>query len=160
MDLALSAPRIESLLHSFVRSSGLKLTFKLSLHPGGVPPALSAEFFGEDVVVLLARNAELLVALEHIAAKALRLEPENHDWVSFDAAGFKQQRERSIQRLAAKAVDYVRTTGKPYHLPPMNSRERRLLHLALAQSQLLVASEGEGGRRHVVVRPPPAMSPD
>ena len=150
-----SAARIAPLLHSLVRSSGLRLTFRLSLHPEGFTPALSAEFFGEDVPFLLARNAELLIALEHIAAKALRLEHEEHDWISFDAAGFKQRRERSLQRLAAKAAAAVRTSGKPFHLPPMNSRERRILHLSLTDAHLRVISEGEGRLRHVVLYPTP-----
>ena len=128
----------------------MHFTVETSSGPG---PRITVLFTGEDVPHLLARNAELLLALEHIAAKALRLEPEEHDRISFDAGDFKQQRERSLERAAQHAIRQVRTSGQPFHFPPMNSRERRLLHLALTPSGLRTASEGEGPMRHLVLHP-------
>lgn len=156
MNAELFAMILEPLLHRLIRDSGLKLTYTLQLHPSTQTPVVSVEFQGADVPVLLSRNAELLLAMEHIAAKALRLDPEHHDAVSFDAAGFKAKRERFLQTSAERAVLQVRRTGEPYHFTPMNSRERRLLHIALAPFRMSVASEGEGRTRHIVVRPQPA----
>ncbi len=146
---------LDSLLHRLVHDSGLKLTFTLKPHTPNSIPVLTVEFFGPDVPVLLARNAELLLAIEHIAVKVLRLEPEHHDLISLDAAGFKLSRERALGRSAQRAVQQVRASGRPFHFPPMNSRERRLLHLALAPHGLPTLSEGEGPLRHIVLRPPP-----
>ena len=42
------------------------------------PPEITVELTGPDTPLLLARNGELLHAIEHIAAKILRLEPEEH----------------------------------------------------------------------------------
>src|SRR5215510_3677155 len=39
-------------------------------------PEISVEFSGPDVPLLLSRNGELLLAIEHIAAKILRYEHE------------------------------------------------------------------------------------
>ncbi len=145
------AELLETLLSALLRSSGLALTYTLRVKSTGSIPLFLVELSGDDVPALLARNAELLLAFEHIAAKALRLEDEQHDWISFDAGGFKAARERRVQREAARAIQQVRATGKPYMFPPMNSRERRLLHLALAPSGLRTASEGEGPARRLVV---------
>ena len=112
---------------------------------------LLVEFSGPDVAALLARNAELLLAFEHLAVEALRLPDEQHDWISLDAGGFKAARQRRVQREAARAVQHVSSTGQPYRLPPMNSRERRMLHLALAPSGLRTASEGQSPARCLVV---------
>jgi spoIIIJ-associated protein len=116
-------------------------------------PMICVELSGTDTPLLLARNGELLHAIEHIAAKILRLEPEEHDLIFFDAEGFKAKRDRELQLAALTAIEVVRDTGRPYSFPPMTSRERRMLHLALAKSGLPTASSGEGPRRFVVLYP-------
>jgi spoIIIJ-associated protein len=116
-------------------------------------PEIAVEFSGPDVSLLLARNGELLLSLEHIAAKILRFEHEEHDRISFDAENFKVLRHQELQMAAEVAVERVRRTGQPYSFSPMSSRERRLLHLALASSGLPTASSGEGPRRFVVLYP-------
>jgi spoIIIJ-associated protein len=118
-----------------------------------LPPEIIVEFSGPDTPLLLARNGELLHAIEHIAAKILRLEPEEHDRISFDAEGFKATRTRELDLMAQMAIQRVRTTDQPYSFSPMSSRERRILHLSLAQSGLPTASSGEGPGRFVVLYP-------
>jgi spoIIIJ-associated protein len=114
---------------------------------------IKVEFSGPDTPLLLARNGELLHSIEHVAAKILRLEPEDHDLISFDAEGFKANRDRELQQRADAAVQLVRSTGRPYSFPPMTSRERRMLHLSLAKSGLPTASSGDVPRRFVVLYP-------
>ncbi len=114
---------------------------------------LKVEITGSDTPLLLARNGELLHAIEHIAAKILRLEPEDHDRISFDAEGFKVNRNRELELMAEMAINKVRTTGQSFSFSPMTSRERRILHLSLAKSGLPTASSGEGPGRFVVLYP-------
>jgi spoIIIJ-associated protein len=116
-------------------------------------PCLRVELSGPDTRLLLARNGELLHAIEHVAAKVLRFEPEDHELISFDAEGFKAKRDRELHLTADAAIEVVRDTGRPYSFPPMTSRERRMLHLALAKSGLPTASSGEVPRRFVVLYP-------
>jgi spoIIIJ-associated protein len=116
-------------------------------------PDIKVELTGPDTPLLLAHNGELLHAIEHIAAKILRLEPENHDRICFDAEGFKATRDRNLQLSAEAAVQQVRATGQPFAFPPMTSRERRMLHLVLMHSGLPTASADEGPRRFVVLYP-------
>jgi spoIIIJ-associated protein len=116
-------------------------------------PKIKVELTGPDTPLLLAKNGELLHAIEHIAAKILRLEPEEHDQIYFDADGFKATRNRELDLMAEMAVEKVRTTGRPFSFAPMTSRERRILHMALAKSGLPTASSGEGPGRFVVLYP-------
>jgi spoIIIJ-associated protein len=127
------------------------------------PAELCVDFTGPDVPLLLARNGELLLALEHIAAKILRFEHEDHERISFDAENYKLLRHEELRVAAEAAIERVRRTGEPFSFSPMSSRERRLLHLVLAASGLPTASSGEGPRRFVVLypeggAPPPAPS--
>ena len=103
--------------------------------------------------MLTAHNGEVLNALEHIATKILRLEPDAHDQVSFDADHFKANRDRQLRESAATAVERVQATGRPHPFPAMTSRERRMLHLILSESGLPTASSGEGPGRFVVLYP-------
>jgi spoIIIJ-associated protein len=121
--------------------------------PSDSNPQITVELSGPDTSLLLAHNGELLLAIEHIAAKILRLESEEHDRISFDAEGFKATRNRELDLMAETAIQKVRATGEPYSFSPMTSRERRILHLSLAKSGLPTASSGTGPGRFVVLYP-------
>ncbi len=114
---------------------------------------LEVEISGPDAALTVERNGELLHALESMAVSLLRLQPEEQELVHFDALGFKRGRQEAMQRMAAEAVAKVREGGEPFVFPPMNSLERRMLHLELVNSGLATASSGEGPRRFVVLYP-------
>jgi len=120
---------------------------------------ICVDLSGPDVPLLLARNGELLLALEHIGAKILGYEHEEHDRISFDADNYKLLRHQELHLAAEAAIDRVRRTGEPFSFAPMSSRERRLLHLALAPSGLSTASSGDGPRRFVVLYPEGEVPP-
>lgn len=158
-DLAQAAETIAALMRLLTTTGGLRLRFRITAGAGAADPDglerrdIYVECKGPDAPLLLDRDGELLRALEHVAAKVLRLEPEEHDRVSFDTNGFKAQRARALRASADRAIDSVEDTGRPYSFPPMNSRERRMLHLFLRDSGLQTASSGEGARRYVVLYP-------
>jgi spoIIIJ-associated protein len=168
-DVAQAAQTIGKFLQTFTSAGGLRLRYRVKLRSsktaaesspetdeameGGAPRSLYVEFIGPDTPVLTARNGEVLNALEHIATKILRLEPDAHDQVSFDADHFKANRDRQLRESAGMAIERVRATGRPYPFPAMTSRERRMLHLILSESGLPTASSGEGPGRFVVLYP-------
>jgi spoIIIJ-associated protein len=160
--------KIEDFLQTLTKTGGLDLKFNIlacngqvqpnSSEPAGEAslvssPEVTVEFTGPDTPLLTARNGELLLAIEHIAAKILRFEHEDHDRISFDAENFKVLRQQELRLAAEAAIERVRRTGQPHAFNPMSSRERRLLHLALAPSGLPTASSGLGPRRYVVLYP-------
>lgn len=155
MNHSFTTASLDSLLRHLLDTSGLSLTYAIQSNVTGSRPSLTVEWTGDDVPMLTARKGELLLALEHVAAKAMRLEPEEHDLIHFEAGGFKANRERQLLQSAEHGMEQVRLTGEPYHFAPMSSHERRMLHLALVDSGLLTASEGEGAMRHLVLHPMP-----
>jgi len=158
-DLAQAAQKIASLMQLLTTAGGLRLKYRITAGAGAADPDglerrdLYVECKGPDVNLLLDNDGELLRAFEHIAAKTLRLEPEDHDRVSFDADGYKAERARSLREATDAAVDHVDETGQPYRFSPMNSRERRMVHLFLKESGLRTSSTGEGPGRSVVLYP-------
>ncbi len=158
-DLAQAAETVASMMRLLTTTGGFRLRFRV-LAGAGAQDAdglerrdIYVECKGPDAPLLLEREGELLRALEHIAAKTLRLEPEDHDRVSFDANGFKTERARALRQSADRAVAATEATGQPFSFAPMSSRERRMLHLLLRPSGLSTASSGEGARRFVVLYP-------
>ncbi len=166
-ETALAAQTIAKFLQVFISNGELRLRFRVKVRGAkpaeddseDAPPSadglrdLYVEFAGPDTPVLLGRNGEVLNALEHIATKILRLEAEEHDRVSFDADHFKANRDRQMREWAAAAIERVQASGRPHSFPPMSSRERRTLHMLLADSGLPTASSGEGPGRFVVLYP-------
>ena len=158
-DLATAAETVASLMRLLTTTGGLRLRYRITAGAGAADPDglerrdIYVECKGPDEDLLLDRDGDLLRALEHIAAKMLRLEPEDHDRISFDADGFKAERARALRSSAERAIDAVEDTGRPFRFPPMNSRERRMLHLLLRDSGLQTASSGEGAQRFVVLYP-------
>ena len=146
------AVKIADFLNRFIAGSGLNLQFRqlTSADPAAI---LILEFTGSDTPVLTARNGETLHALEYMAARILRLDSTQHDQISFDADNFKQNRVLELEAAAEAAIQSVRATGRPYAFPPMSSRERRLLHLAIVPSGLPTSSKGENPRRYVILYP-------
>ena len=167
-DAAQAAKTIGQFLESVLSSTGMRVRFRVALRnsrpthdngnsnssgSGEGPRTLHVEFSGPDTGMLIAQNGELLNALEHLAIKILRLDPESQDQVTFDADRFRANRDRRLKDSAAAAVQHVRATGQPYAFPAMNARERRMLHLMLSESGLPTASSGEGPARYVVLYP-------
>ncbi len=158
-DLAQAAETIAQFMRLLTTTGGMRLRFRITAGAGAVDPDgferrdIYVECKGPDAGLLLERDGEVLRALEHIAAKMLDLDPEEHDRVSFDALGFKAERARALRSTADTAIGSVGETGQPYSFAPMNSRERRMLHLFLKESGLQTASSGEGPRRFVVLYP-------
>lgn len=159
-DYSSAAQTIADFLKTLTTLGGLRLKYRITAGAGAADPAgleareIYVELAGPDAPLLTQRGGELLRALEHVAARILRLESEEHDKISFDAENFKALRAREIRLAAETAAERVRRTGQPWSFAPMSSRERRMLHLAFREYEdLETASSGEGMHRYVVAYP-------
>jgi spoIIIJ-associated protein len=103
---------------------------------------------------LLERSGDLLRSFELLATEILHLQGNEHEKIWFDCKNFRAMRIEELQTAARVAAEQVRRTSEPYRFGPMSSRERRIVHLALREEKdLRTESDGEGGRRSVVVYP-------
>jgi spoIIIJ-associated protein len=109
---------------------------------------------GRDKEILLERGAEVLKALEHLAFRALRLEPEHHEKIHVDCGGYRALRFEELRMTAKVAAERVQASKQPFRLNPMTSRERRIVHLALKDMPgVRTESVGVGEHRQVVIHP-------
>jgi spoIIIJ-associated protein len=157
-------PKLEQFLDPLLSQSGFALTYRLapgnSVHPEVENPEVTVQFSGEDTDLLLANRAELLLALEHLAMESLRIPPEDHSLLSFDANDYRLLRIEELRMSATAAAEKVKKTHVPFHFNPMTSRERRIIHLALREEKdLRSESVGVGPARAVVIVPADMPTP-
>jgi spoIIIJ-associated protein len=128
--------------------------------PRGESPELVVDFSGADAGLLLANDGELLRSLEHLAFETLDLGRDEHHRLVFDCQGRRQMRVQELRTLAAMAAERVLKNGLPYEFAPMNSRDRRTVHMALSTVAGITSdSDGLGRDRHIVVRKPGSAAP-
>ncbi|MBZ5592635.1 MAG: single-stranded DNA-binding protein [Acidobacteriia bacterium] len=152
------SPRIDQFLRPLLQRAGFRLDYEIaegeSVNPDFENPEVVIRFAGNDVDLLLANKAELLLALEYITMEALRMPSEDHSRISFDAQDYRALRIEELRLSAVAAAEKVKGTGVPFKFNPMNSRERRVIHLALRnESEVRSESTGHGGFRQVVIYP-------
>ncbi len=142
-----------------MRAAGLEL--KVNVRPVSAEGAgvegdaeVLADLDGRDKEILLERGAEVLKAIEHLAFKALRLEPAFHEKIHIDSGGYRALRFEELKMTARVAAERVQTSKQPFRLNPMSSRERRIVHLALKDMPgVRTESVGVGEERQVVIHP-------
>jgi spoIIIJ-associated protein len=151
-------PRIDAFLKPLLSQAGFKLKFEIvegeSLNPEIENPEVVVKFTGGDEDLLLGNKGELLLALEHVTMEALDIPSEDHSRIAFDAQDYRMLRIEELRLSASAAAEKVKRTGVPFRFNPMNSRERRVIHLALrGETELRSESSGFGGHRQVVIYP-------
>jgi len=162
LDRKAAAGALREFLEKIVRLAGFQLKVSVQIvEPGGGSDAeVLADVDGRDKEILLERGAEVLKALEHLAFRALRLEPEFHEKIHIDCGGYRALRFEELRMTARVAAERVQTSKQPFRLNPMTSRERRIVHLALKDMPgVRTESIGVGEHRQVVIHPADSKAP-
>jgi spoIIIJ-associated protein len=164
LDRQAAAEALRTFLENMVRVSGLELNVNVRSLPvesasSGSDAEVLADLDGKDKEILLERGAEVLKAFEHLAFRALRLEPAYHEKIHIDSGGYRALRFEELRMTARVAAERVQTSHQPFRLNPMSSRERRIVHLALKDmSGIRTESVGVGEERQVVIHPADSKS--
>ena len=159
-----TAEALQKFLQEIVRTANLDLKISVTALAAGAPAdAAGAEVFadlsGRDRELLLERGAELLHAIEHLALRALRLEPPWQDKLLLDSGGYRALRIEELKMTARVAAERVQSSRQPFKLNPMSARERRIVHLALQEFPgVRTESIGMGEQRQVVIHPADAKT--
>ena len=103
--------------------------------------------------LLIGREGRTLEALQHITNRITgRMYPGAR--VNVDVGGYKARHNQLLRRKAKDTADRVRKSGKEVTMDPLQSRERRIVHLALqSDPDVRTYTVGNGTVRNVVVAP-------
>jgi spoIIIJ-associated protein len=159
LDREATAEALRDFLNKIVRAGKFELSVKVRTADSASgteegQAEVSADIDGKDKEILIARGGEVLKALEHLAFRALGLEPTYHEKIHLDCGGFRALRFEELRMTARVAAERVLTSKQPFQLSAMSSRERRIVHLALKDLPgVRTESVGTGEERHIVIHP-------
>lgn len=112
------------------------------------------EIQGNDLSILIGRQAETLNALQYIASLIVAKEMGQPVTLVLDVEGYRQRREQQIRQLARRMAEQAINTQRRQVLEPMPANERRIIHIELRDNPLVsTESIGEDPHRKVTILP-------
>ena len=108
---------------------------------------------GEKLGALIGRRGETLDAIQQLTNYSVNRRSESKGIrVQVDAEGYREKREQSLERLAAKVASKVVKYRRNVTLEPMNAYERHIIHAALQDTpNVTTFSVGTEPNRRIIV---------
>ena len=118
-----------------------------------IPLILNIRSDNQDLLsLLIGRRGETLSALQLLVNLIVSKQTGHREHIIVDAEGYRVRREQNLRSMALRVANQVRRSGHPVVLEAMPPNERRIIHIALAESaDISTESTGEGDQRRVVV---------
>ena len=79
---------------------------------------------------LIGRHGEILEDVQFLLNRILQSKHPDEPRVQIDIEYYREMREDAIVQRARQIATLVKKTGRPFHLDPMNSYDRRIIHNA------------------------------
>lgn len=109
---------------------------------------------GEGAGIAIGRHGQTLDAIDYLLSRIASHHSGALVRIVVDVEGYRERRQESLEQQARRAAAKVAETAQAIALDPMSPRDRRIVHIALADVQgIATRSEGEGGFRRVVIVP-------
>lgn len=109
---------------------------------------------------LVGEDGEAVAALDHLLKRTLASQGFSARLV-LSCEGWREKRDAALRERAQEIARGVREDGQPRRMEALNSYERRIVHMAVAELDgVITFSEGEGIERAVTIAPaPPPETP-
>lgn len=109
---------------------------------------------GEDLGILIGRRGQTMASLQHVVRLIMAQQNQIRIPIVVDVEGYKKRRCEGLRDLADRLAEQVKARKIPFTMEPMSAFERRVIHLALADSpDVVTESTGIGEGRKVVILP-------
>ena len=116
--------------------------------------SINLDVIGEDLGILIGRRGQTLASLQYMVRLIVGHQTQAGLPIVVDIEGYKQRRCEALRELAWRIAEQVKVSKAPFSLEPMPAFERRIIHLALADSpDVTTESTGFGEVRKVVILP-------
>jgi len=139
---------IAAFVQSVVTAMGLTLTVTVEESPEGTRINLE----GEDGGVLIRRGGEGLQALQHVVATTYRKQLGDDNRIVIDCNSFRRDKDAELKQMALFMAGKARSSGVPQEMGPLNPYERRIVHLAIAESSDVTSeSIGDAFMKTVII---------
>ena len=109
---------------------------------------------GGNSAVLIGKHGQTLEAIQYLVEKIVNKNRKGRVGIHIDVEGYLEKRRMSLQRLAVNMAEKVKSTGKPAAIGQMNAHDRRIVHIALQDDNMVrTQSKGEGFLKKLVIFP-------
>src|SRR5215208_752726 len=117
---------------------------------------IAADVAPDNTALFIGQKGETIDALQYLINVSAFRERPFFKRVVLDAEGYRQRRVEAIQGMAHRTARRAVRERRTVEMPPMNSSERRVVHLYLSHNAgVSTESEGSGDNRRVKVSPTP-----
>ena len=79
---------------------------------------------------LVGHHGETLDSVQFLLNRILQAQSQEAPRVQVDIEYYREMREDGLVQRARQIAELVKKTGRPFHLDPMNSYDRRVIHNA------------------------------
>ncbi|HEV8548310.1 MAG TPA: R3H domain-containing nucleic acid-binding protein [Polyangiaceae bacterium] len=127
---------------------------------GDSPDEINIEIQGPDAGLAIGKKGQVLQALQFLTHRVVNRPTLDKRHVLVDAEGYRSRRDDSLASMAKRLGRQAVHEGKIITFEPMNPRDRRVVHMALAKFEgVITKSDGEGEDRRVQIIPVRRPSP-
>ena len=115
---------------------------------------IAADVAPDNTALFIGQKGETIDALQYLVNVSAFRERPFFKRVVLDAEGYRQRRVEAIQGMAHRTARRAVRERRTVEMPPMNSSERRVVHIYLSENPgVTTESEGSGDNRRVKVSP-------
>ncbi len=115
---------------------------------------LRVDISGDGSEALLYGRGDALRALQTIVNTAFRKQLGENGKVLVDCQGFRRDKDAELRQMARFLAGKALTSGTPQELGPLNSYERRIVHMAVAEVEGVTSeSIGDAAVKTVIIAP-------
>ncbi len=113
---------------------------------------------GKEMGAVIGRRGETLDALQYLTTLAVNKSSEDYYKISLDTENYRSEREKTLQNLALRLAEKAKRNRRNVSLEPMNAYERKIIHSALQEDDMIQTySVGEEPNRKIVISPKNAI---
>lgn len=108
----------------------------------------------DEPQILIGQQGQTLFDIQRLLRIIVNKKLSGAPYLNVDINEYKKKKVEYLKDLAKTVADQVSLSKQSKTLSPMSSYERRAIHAELAQRQdVSTESQGEGLKRHIVVKP-------
>jgi spoIIIJ-associated protein len=149
---------LEGILERMGLEAFVTVQHKSAPGPDGEPQQsimLYVEGLDEETVgLMIGRRGETLRSLQFLLNTIVNRTAGRWPQLVIDVGNYRQRRQESLEALARRMAEQVRSSRRPLPLEPMQSYDRRIIHMALREdTTVYTESTGEGENRRIVIFP-------
>lgn len=141
-------------VQNVIEDMGMDCQVRLKRPPEENPDEIIVEIVGKDSGRIIGKKGQVLQALQFLTHRVINRPGQERRHILVDAEGYRSRRDNTLATMARRLGKQAVELGKIITFEPMNPRDRRVVHMALAKFEgVITKSDGEGDDRRVQIIP-------